>query len=348
MKVDRKELTGLLRIIKPGIDKNAVNINGMDCFIFMDGRIHAHDDAVSLSVQSPLSGNFAVSALEFYSILSRFKNDTVEVEEIENGLSLKCGKAKASILFRKDDVSARIKTISPDPSNWKELCTRNFNEILAMTYVHCSAMSTADKIGGVLIQDDILISSDNSSIARYKIGEILDRMWLGVKAINIIKGIEKLTHYCIIGSWVHFKSDTVQVSCRKLVDERYPFNQYKGVLAAVQKSMVGGTFTQEFVETIGRASIFAKDKDGDLVLHLTFGENSIIVTSDSGSGSFEEEVEAVVLCEEPTTICLSATRLKYALSKWESIDFNVGHIGDNPVLILNKDGYTEVIMLHKE
>lgn len=348
MKIDRKELLVLLRVVKPGIDKNAVNISGMDCFIFLDGRIHAHDDAVSISVKSPLEGHFAVSALEFYTILSRFKGDDLEIIEIENGLSLKCGRAKASVTFRKDDVSSRIKAITPEEAQWKIISTPNLDEILKLTLVKGGMQSIMDKIGGICIQDDWVVSSDNSSVARYKIGEMLDKMWLSPRAVGIISNIEGISQYCIINSWVHFRAGDVEVSCRKLVDDRYPFLQYKGIISSVEKTMTSGTFTKEFVDVIDRASIFAKDKEGDSVLCLTFGENSIIVTSDSGAGSFEEMVEGVILCETPTKICLSTRRLKNALSKWDSVDFNVGVMNKNPVLILTKDGYTEIIMLYKE
>lgn len=348
MKYNRQEILDSLRKVRPGIDKNSANIMGMDCFIFMDRRVYSHDDAISLSTPTPIAGSFAVSASEFYNILSKFKAESVNIEETDKGLDLTCGKAKASVLYRKDDVSRRIKEITPKETDWVST-TFDISDVLNSVYVKNGSKAVSDKIGGICINEDVALSTDNSSVARYKLPDLFtEKIWLSPRAVTVLQSFKEIKHYFVKDGWLHFKSKEALIACRRLIDERYPFVQYKEMVSASKKDGISGTFTKEFLETIDRAAIFAKETDGDFVLDLTFNEKSIIVSSESLAGSFEEEVEMVTFCEAPQKIRLSARRFKQALDKWDEIEFYLGKVGEHPVLVLTKDNYTEVLMLYKE
>lgn len=349
MKFSRQELLDSLRKVRPGVDKNSANIMGMDCFIFMDGRVHAHDDAISISVPTPILGNFAVSASEFYNIVSKFKAENLAIEETATGLDLTCGRAKASILFRKDDVSKRIRGILPQESDWVGI-TFDLDAVLKAVFIKSGNTTISSKVGGVFIKENIALSTDNSSVARAILADMFtEKLWLSPRAVTVLQEFSGIRHYFVKDGWLHFKTKDAVISCRRLIDEKYPFVQYKEVVSSMTKDKISGTFTKDFLETIDRAAIFAKEADGGFVLDLTFLEKSIIVSSESSAGSFNEEVEcASLFCTEPRKIRLSARRLKSALEKWDDIEFYIGKVGENQVLCLVKDRYCEILMLYKE
>jgi DNA polymerase III sliding clamp (beta) subunit (PCNA family) len=347
MQINRTDFISILKKIQPGIDDNSTNINGMDCFIFMDGRIHSHDDAVSISAKTEIEEHFAVSATEFYAILSKFTKEFVEMAIGENSLSLKSGKAKAVILFRKDDVSKRIHDIAPKDDAWIKLPTQFSAMLKALTLKNVPADIQA-KIGGVFINGDVMVSSDNFSIIRYRHTSAINRMWLSPRAVALVAK-EEVTHYCMQGAWIHFKNDNIRLSCRRLIDEKYPYEQYKAILNSVKPRGISGIFTKDIISVLERATVFAKDKDGDLVVALTFDGKLCTVTSGGGVGSFEEETNVTSSTDIPIRICLSVTRLKQVLAKWEEIAFYLGETsGDNPLLVFTKDSYMEILCLDKE
>jgi hypothetical protein len=347
MTIQRKELLAILRKIKPGIDDNSTNIQGMDCFIFMDGRVHAHDDAVSISAPFDFPGHIAVSAIEFYEILFKFSKDDVEVVIGENELQLKCGRAKATVLYRKEDLTKRIKEIMPKEDNWLKLPLNFYQKLKLLTLKNVSPDIQA-KIGGVFVKEDVMVASDNSSIIRFKHTTSLYRMWLSPRAVTLVAK-EDVKQYCSTGAWLHFRNDSIQLSCRRLIDEKYPYESYRAILSGIKPTGIKGTFTKKIVDILDRAAVFAKDKDGDYVVNLTFAEGMCTITSGSGSGSFEESLEMKVEASQEVKIVLSALRLKQALGKWEEIEFYLGQtVEDNPLLILHSGDYMEVICLVKE
>jgi hypothetical protein len=347
MTIKRKELLSILGKIKPGIDDNSTNIQGMDCFIFMDGRVHAHDDAVSISAPTELEGHFAVSAGEFYQILSKFSKNDVEVALEENDLLLKCGRAKATVLYRKEDLTKRIKEIMPKEDDWMKL-PLNFHQKLKLLTLKNVSPDIQAKIGGVFVKEDAMIASDNFSIIRYKHTSSLYRMWLSPRAVSLVAK-EDMTHYCSTGAWLHFKHDGIRISCRRLIDEKYPYESYRAILSGIKPLGIKGTFTKDIENVIDRASVFAKDKDGDYVIALTFTEGMCTISSGSGSGSFEEALEMKVEAMKGARIVLSAQRLKQAIGKWDEIGFYLGQtVEENPMLVLHSGDYMEVLCLVKE
>jgi len=348
MKVNRKTLLDALRKVRPGVDDNSTNISGMDCFIFMDGRVYAHDDAVSISTPTEVEGNFAISAVEFYNIIYRFNGEILELNFEADRVALKCGRAKAEVLFRMDDVSKRIRQIAPPESAWKVL-PEDFHTAMKLLTIKNIAADLSMKIGGIYFAGTYGFASDNASVCRYVFSHGMDKMWIPPKASKLIASMADLKEYCIVDSWLHFKSDTISISCRRLIDDRYPALSFDELVSKAVKGKISGTFTKEFLEVIDRAIVFGKDKENDLVMGLTFDGKTVTVTSGGGSGSFSEEVETNLICEDPGTIYIGAMRLKQAIARWpDGVEFFVGIQGANPLLVLQKDTFSEVIGLYKE
>jgi hypothetical protein len=277
--------------------------------------------------------------------LLKFKEDFVEITPTESALNMKCGRAKAIALFRKEAVSKRIKEITPKEGDWSELPSQ-FSDNLLLLSLKNVPVDILAKVGGVFVTDDVMFATDNTSVIKLKTTAHLLRMWLSSHVVSILRKIP-VTHYCSNGSWLHFRAEEVHFSCRRLIDEKYPYETYRAIMSSVVLGPIKGVFTKDIIELLGRATVFAKDTDGDYVVSLTFTEGLCTITSGSGSGSYEEAMEMEVSTPDPHKIVVSALRLRQAIEKWEELPFILGEIRGNPVIIMQSDSYMEVLSLIK-
>lgn len=348
MKIDRMELLASLRLVRPGVDKDSTNIQGMDCYIFKDGRVYASDDAIALSTDTKLTGDFAVPALEFYTILSKFKTEEVEFTESDSDLFMVCGRAKASIAFRKDDVSRRIKAIAPRENDWIPI-EPGFAHQIGLCEIKNMGAQISEKFGGVFVLDKTAIATDNHSIVRTELKNSMERMWLSARSVGLLKNMET-TRYCCGGAWVHFESEKLRISCRRQTDDAYPFVFLNKTMDSLENGEVSGEMPADLYELVDKASVFAKNKENMSTIGMEFQEGKIVIRSGTHSGAYEEDMEIKIAgLTETIPVIVNANRMKQVLSKHESVPFTIGNIpGGEKMLVFAKEGYTEALGFYKE
>ena len=93
MVINRKELLENLKMAMPGIETGTAKLQGADTFVFKDGKIFTYNDTISVSVpinqtdliEENIEG--AVSAEEFYNIISKLPVEEIKFAVGENGKS---------------------------------------------------------------------------------------------------------------------------------------------------------------------------------------------------------------------------------------------------------------------
>ena len=298
MDVKRKELLSALQKCMPGVETGAVLLEGADTFIFSDGKILTYNDHVSVTVpfiadasklevsDEVLTG--AVKAKEFYKLLSKLNNDELKIVQSENSWILKCGAAKAELTLLESTILERAKGLSVEIKEWKPL-SEFFNDALQQ----CQFTSNRSAMSGIILKDGLMMSTDEMRINLYSIGDGSGAFWIAQEAANELMKMTSVIEYGLNNSWVHFRTkDGVVFSCKRLQDEKYPFEKVKSLFESHQITEDDLKFEMpaDLPAAAERASVFSTDIDSYSTIQLTFSKEGIEIYSKRSTGKFVEKV----------------------------------------------------------
>lgn len=347
MKVDRKEFQRLLQTCRPGIEKNKATLEGTDCFIFKDGRLHTYNGYISVSIPSPYPFECAVAAEELLAVVASFRAKEIEITLSGGALHLECGKAVASVTLMIESIYNQILTILPDKPSWKVL-PEGFLDALRYCYLRNTLAVVAEKVDGVFIDKNGIFSTDMVVINHAKLYEYMERVWLTSRMVNELLKFDVIDGYYLQDSWAAFKSGDIVFSCRKYIDSNYPVEKLRRVIALHKTDKLSGSINTDFRDAVGNACIFAEEREGHSFIGMEFKEKGIRVFSNTHKGSYSEEVECPIEDYEPVTITVDGTRLKQALKQGVDFSFYLGYIDDKPnAFILHKDPWTELFLVYR-
>jgi hypothetical protein len=348
VKIQREELLRKLYTCRPGIEKNLVSLEGMDCFIFKKGRLHTYNGYVSISVPIDYPFECVVSAAEFYKVLSSFKGKEIEIEAVDTTLVITCGKAKATIRCMAESIYKQILTITPTEPEWSPLPT-GFLEALSKCYIRNMEQNAADKVDGIFIDTNGIFSTDRVVVNHAKLYDHMQRIWLTSKMVAELLKFDSLDGYVLQDSWAIFKSGEVMFSCRKYMDDLYPIDRIRQVIGAQVTDKMSGTLNALFKDAVENCLIFGKEKEGHAFISLEFQNDGIRVFSDTVKGSYSEFVECIIEDWEHLTITIEGRRLKQALRSGADISFFLGYVDGAPnAFIIHNDSWTELFFILKE
>jgi DNA polymerase III sliding clamp (beta) subunit (PCNA family) len=348
VKIQREELLKKLFTCRPGIEKNQISLEGMDCFIFKKGRLHTYNGYVSISVPIDYPFECVVSATEFYKIVSSFKGKEIEIEAEDSSLIITCGKAKATIRCMAESIYKQILTITPTEPEWSPL-PAGFSDALSKCFIRNMEQNTADKIDGIFIDTNGVFSTDRIVVNHAKLYEHMHHIWLTSKMVAELLKFDSLDGYVLQDSWAIFKSGEVMFSCRKYMDNLYPIDRIKQVIGAQITNKMSGKLNAAFRDAVENCLIFGKEKEGHEFISLEFQNDGVRVFSDTIKGSYSEFVECPVEDWEHLSITVEGKRLKQALKFGTDVSFFIGYVnGDSNAFILHNGDWTELFFILKE
>lgn len=348
MKIQREDLLRKLRTCRPGVEKNQVSLEGMDCFIFKGGRLYTYNGYVSVSVPIEYSFECVVSADEFYKLISSFKGKEIDIEAKETCLELTCGKAKATVQFMSESIYKQILIITPTEPKWNELPV-GFVDYLSKCHIRNMELGAADKIDGVFIDTDGIFSTDRVIVNYAKLHEKMQRVWITSKIVSELIKLGSLDGYMLQDSWAVFKSGEIMFSCRKYMDDLYPIARIRQVIGAQKTDKMSGTLNEAFKDAVENCLIFSKEKEGREFINLEFQKDGILVFSGTSKGSFSEFVECPIEEWEHLVLTIEGRRLLHTLKFGVDVSFYIGYISDEPnAFIIHNGDWTELFFVLKE
>jgi hypothetical protein len=348
VKVDRAEFLKQLKTCKPGVELHNAPLEGSDCFIFKKGRLYTYNGYISVSIPIAYDFECVISANELLKIVSSFKAKDIDIELKESSLLLISGRAKASINIRSETIYKQILTVVPTNPGWKPL-PEGFGDALNRCYIRNMTVESASKIDGVFIDKNAIISTDRVVINHFKFYESMDRIWLTSKMISELIKFPELTDYVLQDSWAIFKSGDMIFACRRYVDDRYPIEQLKQVIANQKTDKMSGVLNADFRLAVANAVIFAQEKENRHFVNLEFMKDGIRVFSGTHSGSYDEFVDCAIEDWDHITISVDGEKLKQAMKLDVDIPFYIGYIeGEANAFIVHKDSWTELFFIYKE
>lgn len=286
MEIQKSKLKKALEIVKPGLANKEI-MEQTSSFAFIGDRVVTYNDEISLS--HPVEGmeiQGAIKAEELYKFLTKVKTEEIELEEKDNQIVLKNGRANVGFIVAKE-INLPLDEEVAVKGDWKKL-PKEFTKALTFTADVCSKDQSDPKLVCVHVNEEGFVEgSDKYRIAQYKMKvkmPVPTTLLPATSAKEIIK--MNPTKIASGKGWVHFKNeeDTI-LSCRI-------FNEAYVNTAPILKTPKNGievTFPEELPEILEKARIFAERKSIiDENVDITLKKKTIVVESKSETGWFKE------------------------------------------------------------
>ena len=290
MNVNRKDLLEALKKCLSGIETGATILEGADTFVFSEGRILSYNDNISVSVPFEIEGGEiigAIKALEFFTLINRFSEETIKITEKEGKWIIRSGEAKAEFVLLDSSILERVNKIFPPDNEWKSLPDNFFRGIKI-----CKIPSNKSSLSGYFVNGNRLVSTDTVRINFYNLDREMEKFWVSDTSINELEKLSKISFYALTSSWVHFKTeDGVIFSCKRLNDESYPEDKILNVKEKNRKEgEVSFTFPKRLLDAIYRASVLSTSVENFETIDISFSSENIIIQSERSSGKYFERV----------------------------------------------------------
>ena len=291
MIVNREKLIMALQMVRPGLARKEL-IEQSDSFVFTKGNVHSYNDELSVSFPVDFHVEGAVRAKEFFDLLNKTKEDELDIEAVEGGLTVKGRKYNATIKFQ-PDIVLPIFFGDDETYDWKDL-PADFSIGVASCLFSVGKDMSEPVLTCIHVTGNTVESCDRFRLTRYIMSpsgdaptqdaNITDDLLIPATAARELSKYDPI-QYAIAAGWIHFSSAVGTLfSCRT-------YSQLKFPDLTKNLEIVGGVvkFPEDMSDMLTRASIFAGDSlSGTPTVSVTIGDGKIIVRGVQDSGSFEE------------------------------------------------------------
>ena len=222
MKVNPKEITKVLSLLSPVLAKNVI-VDQADHFVFHKQQIVAFND--QLCIRHPFSCEdvFSVPSSEIYSVFLNMEEEEAEMEVEESNIIISSYQTKAKISILQKGFLIDIVKNLPEIEKWspipEELCTA-----LSLCQFSASRDVTQGFLMCVLVDGELVVSSDNLRISIYKMKEkMISEEQILIPATAIPKILQfSIKDYSVASGWIHFKTEENIIISSRLLQEQYP------------------------------------------------------------------------------------------------------------------------------
>jgi len=295
MKTNRQKLLSTLALVKAGLASKEM-IEQSTSFVFADGRVFTYNDEIALSHPIDLKLEGAVSASELLGLLSKAKDDELDLEVSAEGLLVAGKKFKAQIKLAAEITLPLGEVQIPDA--FLPL-PKEFAAAVKFCLFSASSDMTKPALTCIHATIDRVESCDNFRLTVRYFDEkkyFPEPLLIPLNAAKELAGFAPI-EYAVKGGWIHFRTaDDTLFSCRTYADLKYPD------LWAFMELAEGGElkFPSDMREMLGRAGVFSASKiKTDERVRIGVSEGKLTIKGEGDAGRFEES-SRVRYAGEPT------------------------------------------------
>lgn len=282
MKVKVKEFIKVLSAVKPGLANKEI-LEQSTNFIFLNRNIVTYNDEIMISHPFQFEFSGAINAENIFTLLSKIKEDEIEVEQTDKELKFSGINTKfKSGVVCDTEIKLPISEINI-PDKWKKL-PEGFLDAIKYTSTSVSNDASRPQLTCLHFTSNSVESCDNYRITKYTLkGFPYESLNIPFRLIADIHKY-KPTHIAVGDGWIHFKNaDGVIYSCRDFSGE---FPDLSGFLE------VEGTeiyFPKDILESIDRAKVLATEElTKDRLIEIALSKNELTIKSQSEYGWYNE------------------------------------------------------------
>ncbi len=284
MKINKKQLQTALERVKPGLAQKEL-IEQSTCFAFMGNRVITYNDEISVSHPvDELDINGAVKAEILYGFLNKVKKDEIEIDYVENQITITAGNSKAGLVFAQE-VKLPIEEIG-EIQTWEDVPEEFISAIKLCSHC-CSKDMTRPVLTCLNVTKDAIEASDSFQIIRHKLSEFLGEPFLFPASSANILVKYKITKIAKgKPGWVHFSTDDGTVFSTRIFHGDYPNIQRH---LQMEESVVV-EFPKKIIEALERAFVFTSPGmvENSRLVKITIKDGQMKISAKDEFGWFEE------------------------------------------------------------
>lgn len=286
MKVKRGTLLETLEKVRPGLAGKTEVIEQSQSFVFLGDRVVSYNDEIAVS--APLTSGIegAVKGDELVKLLSKAKDEVLELEAGTGELLVKGKNLRAGIAMEAE-ISLPLEEIKP-PEDFTPV-PECFTEALRFCMFSASTDRSKPKLNCLRVKGRHVLSCDNYRLTRYDMGDkatkaFPDEVLIPVASVRELIGY-KPEGYGISKGWIHFQTEGgVVFSCR-VFEEDYP--------AVEQLLEVDGDsveFPPNMKDMLTRAEIFAQgEASAESYIEVSIDGDKMLLTGRGDYGWLKEK-----------------------------------------------------------
>lgn len=316
MEINREKLLQSLQNAIIGVERGEFLNNA---FSFKDGYVHTFKDFIALSIFLGDEFRFlkgSIRATEFYSLLSKYTTEKVDINVLDGGLEVCSGRSKAIFTFLEESVLKQVESMSLDTLVWAPI-PEDFREALSFCLLGVSEYN----LEGVRVKEKVAISVDSKRINYFEMKSPAGDFLLEEKVIVELLKFQNFSQIAQTDKRVFIKlTDGTIISGRRKVDMDYPLDRIMTMLQSISPTEDDpkGKLPSAFKSVIDRASVLSTEMSGLDVIKITFSKDNILVLSERATGKYEEVIdwgEKPSTLDQPISVFVESSSALYALSK---------------------------------
>lgn len=334
--VNRKELAELLSQVSPGVGAKETTLQET-CFVFSNGYVYTYNDEICISAALPGSmadmDDFAIQARELQAIVNKLKDEELNMEVDEGGLTIKTKRSKAEMKIE-GEIRMPINEIQ-FPEKWIPLPAR-FSVALKDVLPAVSRDASKKLATCVFMHDNVLEASDVDKAARYTFDKAIfpkhtdkrpDGIYLPRLPASsvVIKFLPE--SYATNEGWIHFKNGDAILSCRLY----YHGQDFVNLSQYIDQKGVVMELPEELPNALERAGVFIASSDGTEVTHedkyvnIRIVEGWCVISGEGGVGKYEENMKVDYKGEE-IEFNTDVQTLVNAVAENQTVEICAGHV----------------------
>lgn len=253
MKIKKADLINILSSVKPGLARQEV-IEQSTSFVFSEGFVFTYNDEISVSHPVDLDIEGAVRAKELFALLSKIKDEEIDVTAEGGELLIKGAKLESGITM---DHEVHLPGVAPpDDADWEEV-PKGFNDAVRICAFSCASENVSAVLNSIHISGGIAESCDNYRLTQFELeGDLGDEVLIpSGYARQLIQ--YDFDSYCIDDGWLHCEKEETGLcfSCR-IFEEAFPDLD---ALLDIEGDDV--ELPTELKSVLDRSGIFSNDAD---------------------------------------------------------------------------------------
>lgn len=319
MTIEKKSLLEDLQLCMPGIETGQRILEGADTFVFDNGFIHTYNDVISVRVpisqqgllEESISG--AVSANEFFKVISKMPSDEIKFSITENNSwLLKSGRAKVEMALHNFDFESRLQKLQPT-DDWQTINGDDF--ISALAGVRMTVNKTS--LSGAFISGKEIYSTDGNQVNKYDLADDYPVFWISDKALAELLKLKNINALQLQDNWLHFRTENdVIFSVKTLQAENFPIGKIEKLFKAFtpQETDLHATLPSALFAAVERAVPFSTCIDDYSTICITLSPENLKVSSATSAGNYSEKIDWDSPIESefsPIDIYVDTTMLQY-------------------------------------
>lgn len=300
MKIKRSELNKVLNKVKPGLASKEV-IEQSTSFVFKDGQVATYNDEIAVNHPMDIGLVGAVQSKELLALLSKIRDEEINVKE-KNGELIITGQKFKSGIRLEEEINLPLDFLNAE-IEFKDL-PEGFSEGAHLCIFSAAAENVSPVLSNIHVKKDFIESCDNFRLTRCKMEvEMEDELLISSVGVQHLVNYD-LNQYGLSEGWIHFKDrkNGLVFSCRTF-EEQYPnldnFLTAKGMPIRLPDGLN---------DVLDRSGIFSTETDGARnLVSVTIGDNWCKVRGENEHGWFEEKIR--VKTKEKTFIFMVSPKI---------------------------------------